>query len=125
MAENNTSVEYNLNENCDFEGYKNEDVGDNESIEPDSDPDSSDFEVSSVESSEISSDHIDFGDEWGDGPNTINATVTVNAIIANWTTNFTDITIELFTWDSGPSLPENFDVSMAIPLEYFSLLFKP
>ena len=38
MAENNTSVEYNLDENFDSEGYKNEDIGDNESILPDSDP---------------------------------------------------------------------------------------
>ena len=60
MAENNTSVEYNLDENSDSEGYKNEDKGDNESIVPDSDPDSSDIEVSSVGSSEVSSDHTDF-----------------------------------------------------------------
>ena len=29
MAENNTSVECNLDENSDTEGYKNEDTGDN------------------------------------------------------------------------------------------------
>ena len=46
MAENNTSVEYNLDENSDSEGYKNKDIVDNESIVPDSDPDSSDIEVS-------------------------------------------------------------------------------
>ena len=43
MAENNTSVEYNLDENSDSEGYTNEDKGDNESIIPDSDPNSSDI----------------------------------------------------------------------------------
>ena len=32
MAENNTSVEYNLDENSDIKGYKNEDIGDIESI---------------------------------------------------------------------------------------------
>ena len=37
MAENNNSVEYNLDENSESEGYKNEDIGDNESIVPDSD----------------------------------------------------------------------------------------
>ena len=45
MAENNTHVEYNLDENSDSEGYKNEDIRDNESIIPDSGPDSSDIEV--------------------------------------------------------------------------------
>ena len=109
MAGNNTSVEYILDENSDSEGYKNEDKGDNESIVPDSDPYSSDIEVSSVESSEVSSDHTDFWDELDDnGPNTVNdATVTANANIPNWTTNFTDITIEPCTQDSGPCLPKN------------------
>ena len=115
MAENNTSDEYNLDENSDSEGYKNEDIGDNESTVPHSDPNSSDIEVLLVGSSEVSSDNTDFGEELGDnGPNTItDATVTANANIPNWTTNFTDITTEPFTQDSGPCLPENFDVSVA------------
>ena len=62
MAENNASAEYNLDENSDIEGYKNEDTGGKESIVPDSDPDPSIIEVSSVGSSEVSSDHTDFGD---------------------------------------------------------------
>ena len=68
-----------------------------------------------------------FGDELDDnGPNTVNdATVTVNANIPNWTTNFTDKKIEPFTQDSGPCLPESFDVSVAMALDYFNLLFKP
>ena len=45
---NNTNIEYNLDENSDSEGYKNEDKRDNESVVPDSDPDSSDTEVLSV-----------------------------------------------------------------------------
>ena len=45
MAENNTSAEYNLDKNSDSEGYKNEEIGDNESIVPDCDPNSSDIEV--------------------------------------------------------------------------------
>ena len=127
MAENNTSVEHNLDDNSDSEGYKNEDIGDNESIGPDSDPNSSDIEVSSVGSSKVSSDHTDFGDELDNNrPNTISdATVTANANIPNWTTDFTDITVELFAEDSGPCLPENFDVSVATALDYFNLLFKP
>ena len=68
------------------------------SIVPDSDPDSSDPEVSSVGSSEVSSHHTNFGDEWDDnGPNIVNdATVTANANVPNWTTIFTDITTEPF-----------------------------
>ena len=42
MAENNTSVEYNPEKYSDFESYSSEDTGDNESIVPDSDPDSTD-----------------------------------------------------------------------------------
>ena len=127
MAQNNTSVEYNLDENSDSEGYKNGDMGDNEAIVPDFDPDSSDIEVSSMGSSEVSSDHTDLWDELDDnGYNTVNdATVTANAHTPNWTTNFTDVTIEPFTQDSGPTLPENFDVSVATALDYFNLLFKP
>ena len=41
------------------------------------------------------------------------ATVTANANIPNWTTNVTDITTDPFTQDSGPSLPENIDVSIS------------
>ena len=60
------------------------------------------------------------------GPNIINdATVTGNANIPNWTSNFTDIKFEFFTQDSGPCLPEYFDVSLATALDYFNLLFRP
>ena len=38
MVENHTSAEYNLDENSDSEGCKNEDIEDNASIVPDSDP---------------------------------------------------------------------------------------
>ena len=48
MTENNTSAEYNPDENLDFEEYNNDDIRDNELIVPDSDPDSSDIEVSLV-----------------------------------------------------------------------------
>ena len=87
MAENNTSPEYNPDKNSDFEGNNNEDTRDNESMAPDSVPDSLDIEVSSLGSSDISSDHTDFGDEQDDnGPNTFNdATVIANVNIPNWT----------------------------------------
>ena len=112
MTENNTSVEYNLDENHDSEGYTNEDVGDNESTVPDS--------------SYVSSDHTDFGDELDDnGPNTVkDAAVTANTNIPKWTTNFTNITIEPFTQNSGHCLLESLDVSMATALDFFNLLFK-
>ena len=91
MAENNARMEYHLDGNSNSEGYQNEDIGDNVPKIPDSDPNFSDIEVSSVGSSEVSSDHTNLGDELdNNGPNTINdATVTVNALIPNWTTNFT------------------------------------
>ena len=56
--------------------------------------------------SEVSSDHTDLGDEFEDnGPTTVNdATITANANIPNWTTNFPDITTEPFSQDNGPSL---------------------
>ena len=46
-------------------------------------------------STQVYSDHTDFEDEQDDNElNTINdATVTANANIPNWTTNFTDITM--------------------------------
>ena len=115
MAETLLMLKYNPEEDSEFEGYNNEDIGDNESIAPDSDPDSSDTEVLSVGGSEVSSDHTDFGHKQNDnGPGIVDdATVTGNANIPNWTTNFTDIIIETYTQDSGSSLPENFDVSMA------------
>ena len=97
------------------------------SIVSDSDPKSSDIEVSSLGFCEVSSDHTYSGDEMDDnGCNTVNdATRTANATILNWTINFTGITFEPFTQDSGPSLPGNFGVSMARALDYFNLLFKP
>ena len=58
---------------CDCEGYRNEDIRANEPVVPDLDPDSSDIKVSSVGSSEVSSDPTDFEDEWDDNrPNTVN-----------------------------------------------------
>ena len=39
-------------------------------------------------------------------------------------TLFNDITIEPFTQDSGPCLPENFDVSVGTALDFLNLLFK-
>ena len=44
MAENNASVDFNLDENSDNKACRNENIGYNESIVPDSDPNSSDIE---------------------------------------------------------------------------------
>ena len=103
MFVNNTSAEYNLDKNSDNEGHKNVDIVDNESLVPDSDPDSTDIEASSVGSSEVCSDDTNFGDD--NGANN-DATFTANENIPNWKTNFTDITIEPFTKESGPFLPK-------------------
>ena len=101
----------------DFEGFTEEDSADNISVVPDSDPDSSDIEVSSVGSSDIS----DFGESEDENAENLNA----DAPNSTWTTNFGDVTVDPFEQDSGPNLPENFDVSVATPLNYFELLFKP
>ena len=67
MAEDNPSVDYNPNENSCFGDYNNnnKDIGDKESIVPDSDPDSLNIEVSSVASNEVSSDHTNLSDAQG------------------------------------------------------------
>ena len=87
MVKNNTSVEYNIDKHSYCEGYKNGDIGDNQSKGQYSDPDTSDIEVSPVGSSEVSSDHMDFGDELDDNALNMvnNATVTANANIPYWT----------------------------------------
>ena len=49
-------------------------------------------------------------DEKCSAEQTVNdVSVTANAKIPNWTTNFTDITTESFTQDSGPCLPEKYE----------------
>ena len=61
-------------------------------------------------SSDVSSDYSHFGDKQDDnGPTTFNnAIVIASENIPNCTTNFTDITIEPLSPDSGPSLPKTF-----------------
>ena len=102
----------------DFGGFtEEEDLAVNISVLPDSDPDSSDIEVSSVGSSDIS----DFGESEDENVEYLNA----NAPNLTLTNNFGDVTVDPFEQDSGPNLPENFDVSAATPLNYFELLSKP
>ena len=59
MAEDQGSIDLNSDENSDFEGFNSDGIGDRESIVPDSDPGTSDIEISSVESSDLS----DLGEE--------------------------------------------------------------
>ena len=63
MAENNTSAEYNPDENSHF---GNEDIEDSESIGPDSNLDSSDIHIYLVGSSDVYSNHTYFRDEQDD-----------------------------------------------------------
>ena len=44
-------------------------------------------------------------------------------IPVNWTQNFKWISIKPFSQQSGPNLPENFDVTTATPKAYFGLFF--
>ena len=101
----------------DFEGFTEEDLAVNISVVPDSDTHSSDIEVSSVGSSDIS----DFGASEDENAENLNA----NVPNLTWTTNFGVVTVDLFEQDNGPNLPENFDVSPATSLNYYEFLFKP
>ena len=118
--------EENSSDNSDFEGFLAEDLADNISNVPDSDPDLSDIKVSSVESGDISdmgeiedeNDNVDLG-EVQDG-NEIN--IGQNS---TWTTNFSDIVVDTFEQVNGSNLPPGFDTATATPLDFFELLFKP
>ena len=44
---------------------------------------------------------------------------------AEWTQNFGRITIDNFTQESEPKLPDGFATPVATPIEYSELLFKP
>ena len=68
-----------------------------------------------------SSDISDFGESDNENVENLNA----NAPNLARTTNFEDVTGDPFDQNSGPNVPENFDVSAATPLNYFELLFKP
>ena len=107
--------------NSKFSGFNPEDItNENDSYVPDSDPDS-DITVSSVNSSDLS----DFGGENGEDGNNFNDNEQDGEIQPQWTQNFRDVQIDDFTQESGPVLPDGFDVSTASPIDYFNLLFKP
>ena len=89
------------------------------SVVPDSDPDSSDIEVSSVGSSDIS----DIGEPEDETQNIANNDVNVPQE-ATWTTNFGDVSVDAVEQPSGPDLPPGFDTATAPPLYYFELLFQ-
>ena len=100
----------------DFGGFTEQDLETNISVVPDSDPGSSDIEVSSVGSSGIS----DLGETEDEN---VNVDADVIEEVA-WTSDFRDVTINPFNQHSGPNLPENFDTATAKPIDYFELLFK-
>ena len=83
-------MEYNLDENSNSEGYKNEDTGDNVSTVLDSMPDSSDIEVLQLGLVKFLAIILIWGMD-GNGSNTVDTTtVTASANIPNWTTKFND-----------------------------------
>ena len=89
MDEKDTSAECNPGENYDFEGFINDNIGDNEWVVPNFDPYSLDIEVSLVRSSEVSSDHTDL---WMNGmiiDLTLSVMVLLLLIQIFWTPNFT------------------------------------
>ena len=89
--------------NCDisdFEGFTEEDLVENISVVPDSDPDSSDIELSPVGTSDIS----DLGEPEDETLNIVNNDVNVRQE-ATWTTNFGDVSVDAFEHPSGSDLP--------------------
>ena len=119
MAEDRGSIDLNSDKNSDFEGFNSDNIGDRESIVPDSEPGTSDIEISSVRSSDL----FDVGEE-EDKNAEIDDGGGVGDVNPIRTSNFSDITIHPFLDESGPALPDNFDVATASPLAYFDLLFK-
>ena len=101
-----------------FEGFTEEDLVKNISVVPDLDPDSSDIEVSSVWSSDIS----DLGEPEDETLNIANNDVNVPKEAT--LTNFGDVNVDAFEQPSGPNLPPGFDTATATPLDFFELLFK-
>ena len=125
--------EENSSDNSDFEGFLEEDLVDNISVVPFSDPGLSDIEVSSIESGDISDigdiDDVNDNDDLGevqDGNANDQDDNTVNtAQNLTWTTYFGDVVVDAFEKVTGPNLPPGFDTTTATPLDYFGLLFKP
>ena len=126
MTENNARVEYNLDKNSDSEGYKNEDIGDNESIVPDSDPNSSDIEVSSVGLVKFLMIILILGMNWM----TMDLTPLM-MLLSLPMQSFLTGQLTSLKYQFSPLLrilvPINLktDVSLATALDYFNLLFKP
>lgn len=125
--------EENSSDNSDFEGFLEEDLVDNVSVVPDSDPGLSDIEVSSVESWDISdigdiddvNDNDDLGEVQDGNANDQDDNTANTAQNLTWTTNFGDVVVDAFEQVTGPNLPPGFDTTTAKPLDYFELLFKP
>ena len=91
MAEKMASISEGNSDISDFEGFTEEDLVENISVVPDSDPDSSDIEVSFVGSSDIS----DLGKPEDETLNIANNDVNVPQE-ATWTTNFGDVNVDAF-----------------------------
>ena len=102
-----------------FEGFTEEDLVENISVVPDSDPDSSDTDISSVGSSDISG----LGEPEDETLNIANSNVNVPQE-ATWTTNSGDVNVDAFEQLNGQNLPPGFDTAIATPPDYFELLFK-
>ena len=101
-------------DNSEFLGFNPEEIrNENDFYVPDSDPDS-DITVSSVNTDEFSN----CGDEHGESGNGEPGDQQ-----AEWTQNFGGINVDEFQSESGPKLPDDFDVATATPIKYFDLLF--
>ena len=86
MAEDQGNIDFNSDENSDFKGFNSDDIGDRESIVPDSEPGTSDIDISSVGSSDLS----DLGEEEDENVE-IDDSGCVGDVNPIWTNNFCDI----------------------------------
>ena len=84
-----------------FEGFEENEVGD----------DVSDIDVGNISVSDVESSDDELSDDADDGD-------------LNWTDQFDDtFVVNDFREETGPQLPADFDVNTASPLDYFYLLF--
>ena len=96
--------EENSSDNSDFEGFLEEDLVDNVSVVPDSDPGLSDIEVFSVKSGDISdigdiddvNDNDDLGEVQDGNANDQDDNTANTAQNLTWTTNFGDVVVDAF-----------------------------
>ena len=98
--------------NCgsEFEGFLPQDI---EDIEV---PDISDLDI---KISSVSSEESDHDEDLGEERDLSDS----GEYIPTWSQNLEEIDVDQFIRESGPNLPENFNLQTALPVEYFKTIF--